>query len=474
MVPERGISGDSRGRLLEQLVAVQENPQEAAWSAIADAWKAHSPSSEDWEFQHALGKVAWAFAASAPEIARAACHLITHPDIAGKTVYRIDLTIRDRALKLVADSPEEAVKMAMDLPPHWGAEVRTKVAIHVFPADRDRALELYREIADFPFFVAELIRGVAATNWRAALDLAERLPKGHDRDSLFLDLVETIARFDFPKAEELCDLVEDPNLRKDAPRRLLPHKLVTSAEDLFSLLTSNRYKQVWFYAFALHENLVRAWCGIPLLLPTGGSPDWPRVEGDEYWETYRRIMGMIFEDPIQALTFVREVREPAWRHSIFARVRHEYFYDAVHQGFSCNTSSPDNQTPREMTKGQTPELGSTIKGEARGFISESTWTFAKTMPEHPHEYTLLRNAQNETAFKRFVRLIQATGYDDHFFTTKYRYLDMDGWQYWVCEQPAEMEHADLINRARISRPDMKKAAPMKEAAFSSGSNSAPS
>jgi len=91
--------------------------------------------------------------------------------------------------------------------------------------------------------------------------------------------------------------------------------------------------------------------------------------------------------------------------------------------------------------------------EVAAFIAESAWTFAKTMPETPHEYTLLKNARSEETFRRVVRYIFLAGYDDLFFTTTYRYLDVDGWQYWVCQSEETQTGATLINRARHNRAD---------------------
>ena len=102
--------------------------------------------------------------------------------------------------------------------------------------------------------------------------------------------------------------------------------------------------------------------------------------------------------------------------------------------------------------------------ELRTFIAESTWTFAKTMPEIPHEYTLLKNARSETTFKRVVRAILIAGYDEFFYATRYRYVDVDGWQYWVCVS-LETEHkSTLINRARLNREER----PYNLAAFAEG------
>ena len=87
----------------------------------------------------------------------------------------------------------------------------------------------------------------------------------------------------------------------------------------------------------------------------------------------------------------------------------------------------------------------------RFFIAKSTWTFAKTMPAPPHEYTQRRDAQLDEEFVEFVEHIRAFGYDESFFSKTYRYFDFDGWQYWTmgCELPSTI----IINRAKLHREE---------------------
>ena len=47
--------------------------------------------------------------------------------------------------------------------------------------------------------------------------------------------------------------------------------------------------------------------------------------------------------------------------------------------------------------------------ELRSFVQESKWTFAKTMPQTPHEYTLRRDAKDEALFERVVIYIRQVG-----------------------------------------------------------------
>lgn len=83
----------------------------------------------------------------------------------------------------------------------------------------------------------------------------------------------------------------------------------------------------------------------------------------------------------------------------------------------------------------------------RTLITSSHWTFAKTMPHIPHEYTLRRAAPDVPLFERFVMYIRAHGYEKSWRGTPRRYLDIDGWSYWSMGAP--LEETILINRARV-------------------------
>ena len=89
--------------------------------------------------------------------------------------------------------------------------------------------------------------------------------------------------------------------------------------------------------------------------------------------------------------------------------------------------------------------------QLRKFVEASTWTSAKTMPQIPHQYTLRKNAQRDEEFAAFVEFINTHGYDSKFYSRTYRYLDLDGWQYWSMGH--SVDSISLINRAKTNRPD---------------------
>lgn len=87
----------------------------------------------------------------------------------------------------------------------------------------------------------------------------------------------------------------------------------------------------------------------------------------------------------------------------------------------------------------------------REFISEVEWRFAKTMPDAPHWYTLLKWSPDKS--KDFFLLAAAIFemgeegiWTDPLGTTHRRkYFHLDGFKYWSMD--ASIEKTDLINRA---------------------------
>jgi hypothetical protein len=94
--------------------------------------------------------------------------------------------------------------------------------------------------------------------------------------------------------------------------------------------------------------------------------------------------------------------------------------------------------------------------ELREFVQTSLWTFARTMPATPHEYTLRAKAPDEKLFERVVLYIRQVGYKANYGSTTYTYLDIDGWKYWAMGAPLGPTgtydpniHTILINRAKL-------------------------
>lgn len=81
------------------------------------------------------------------------------------------------------------------------------------------------------------------------------------------------------------------------------------------------------------------------------------------------------------------------------------------------------------------------------FVNARKWTFAKTMANIPHEYTLDKWAPEQTElFKEAESIIKEHGTDEAFFKRKFRYLHFDGHKYWAMSIG---DGTRIINRAKI-------------------------
>jgi hypothetical protein len=79
------------------------------------------------------------------------------------------------------------------------------------------------------------------------------------------------------------------------------------------------------------------------------------------------------------------------------------------------------------------------------FVVTSKWTFAKTMPEWPHEY-IVRSNVDENLFVLLVRHIRVNGYEGKFYKTAITYFEEDGLVYWTMGSP--IEETTIINRCK--------------------------
>jgi len=81
----------------------------------------------------------------------------------------------------------------------------------------------------------------------------------------------------------------------------------------------------------------------------------------------------------------------------------------------------------------------------REFVDSVKWTFAKTMPEWPHEY-IVRERVDENLFLQLVRHIRAKGHEEAFYTETYIYFEEAEMLYWTMD--ALISETTIINRCR--------------------------
>jgi len=81
----------------------------------------------------------------------------------------------------------------------------------------------------------------------------------------------------------------------------------------------------------------------------------------------------------------------------------------------------------------------------RTFVDEQTWTFAKTMPEWPHEY-IVRDRVDEKLFEQLVAHIRAHGAEGRFYERVLTYYEEAGRVYWTMGAP--LSETTIVNRCR--------------------------
>jgi hypothetical protein len=108
------------------------------------------------------------------------------------------------------------------------------------------------------------------------------------------------------------------------------------------------------------------------------------------------------------------------------------------------------ESPEHTTAGTQP---TTVDLDAaRAFIAACCWTFAKTVPEAPHEYCLQvwLSPDHQADFDWFVALLAEHGYRGRFWGREWIYLDVDDRRYWA-SRTLDGGGA-IINRARLQAP----------------------
>ena len=83
--------------------------------------------------------------------------------------------------------------------------------------------------------------------------------------------------------------------------------------------------------------------------------------------------------------------------------------------------------------------------DLRRFVNDERWTYAKTMPDWPHEY-LVRERVDKELFERLVKHIRSNGYEGRFYQIKITYYEEAGLVYWTMGAP--LNETIIINRCR--------------------------
>lgn len=85
--------------------------------------------------------------------------------------------------------------------------------------------------------------------------------------------------------------------------------------------------------------------------------------------------------------------------------------------------------------------------QAREIVNRFHWKFAKSMPTIPHEYTVKSktNRQDAEDYEKLFRYIYENHYIRYFYGKPYKYVDIDGYSYWIMTD--DIRESIIINRA---------------------------
>jgi len=90
------------------------------------------------------------------------------------------------------------------------------------------------------------------------------------------------------------------------------------------------------------------------------------------------------------------------------------------------------------------QITDTDIARVRAFIGTHEWHFAKTMPQIPHWYCLLKDNGDVEEFRWFAAYIREHSVQGRFYGKTYQYFRLDGYKYWWMD--TTVEGCDLINR----------------------------
>lgn len=84
-------------------------------------------------------------------------------------------------------------------------------------------------------------------------------------------------------------------------------------------------------------------------------------------------------------------------------------------------------------------------------LTNRPYTFAKTLANNPHHYTVRKNWENDEDFVFVVEQMRKYGWVGTFANVEYTYFDCNGYTYWTMGAPINLDgkpHTIIINRKR--------------------------
>lgn len=89
--------------------------------------------------------------------------------------------------------------------------------------------------------------------------------------------------------------------------------------------------------------------------------------------------------------------------------------------------------------------------EVCDLLDSAKWTFAKSMPENPHDWSFRGDWKSDKLFVDVVRYIRRHGVSGRFFKTKFIYFFHNGFKYWTMGNPVSYKNKKktyILNRAK--------------------------
>jgi hypothetical protein len=86
--------------------------------------------------------------------------------------------------------------------------------------------------------------------------------------------------------------------------------------------------------------------------------------------------------------------------------------------------------------------------ECGAILEAQTYKFAKSMPKHPHYYTLRTTWESDQLFQDVVTHMRSNAVTEYFYTRPMLYFHWNGMKYWTMGNPLEV--TKLINRAEAN------------------------
>jgi|GEM_PF-626228 len=127
------------------------------------------------------------------------------------------------------------------------------------------------------------------------------------------------------------------------------------------------------------------------------------------------------------------------------------FIEDINEEFNLKIPHPDYFDGKIPTieSGNDPILSKEEYEKIKRILLSKRWIYAKTMPDHPHWYTLRKEWEKDEEFVYVVNAIRQYGYTEKFYNKNYTRLDIEDMKYWTMGAP--VDETILINRAFIKK-----------------------